>query len=325
MKNPFKIIAVAFAGIALFFTVGYFFLQTQGKDLLVQALERQLQTKITFTSFQIFYPLTIKISEVKMDGYGTARELKVSPSLLRLLSKQVYFSRVEIIDPVFIIRRDQDSPTSWIPIVHAGPVVEKRTGSSSLEDKKASTVFSAQRIIMRNGHLTIFESAGNEARFFAELKGVQADIKHFSFPFVRPSKTEFSFQGKLSGFEGRFSGEEVKVFGWADFYQKDLLAKLQLRGMDQELGLEADLRSVKNDMTVKGKMNLAFQAKTSARKTTTNFSDLFAQAMQSSGMNIDLDFQFRTKMDDFQMSQIAISGSIKKNEANSSSGAEKTK
>lgn len=314
MKRFLNFILILLAAVVVLLTAGYFYLQANGKSLLAQSFREQLKVDISFKSFQISYPLTIKISEVKIEGYGTAKEIRFSPQIWQLLSGRAYFARIEILDPEIVLRKDEGSVVSWIPKAGVNVSAKGGEGSPSPSQGEEKAIFAAQRIIVAGGHVSVFKSSGNESSFLMELKGLDIDVRHLILFVSHPAKTEFNVQGNIFGFENRFFGEEVKLSGWADFYQKDMSAKLQLMGMDKKLGLEADLVSVKNDMTVKGKMNLGFQAKRSSSEPSASFGDLFAQAIRSSGMNIDLNFQFRTKMDDFQMSQIAISGSIKKEE-----------
>ncbi len=294
-------------------TVGFFYLKANGKDILTRAMEKQLGIKASFRSLEIFYPLTIRVREVAIQDYGTARELRISPSLLHLFSSQVFFSRIEIIEPDLIVRRKKDSGALWISQVPVSQSVPAKEGFVTNKEPNI-LIFEAQKIIVRDGRITVFESFRNESKFFAQLQGLQVEIKNFSFPFIKPERIEFRAQGNLSGFDNRFSGEEMQTFGWVDFYSKDMSAQLRLMGLDQSLGLEAEAVSANNDMTVKGKINLSFQTKTSSRKPKANVGDLFMQAMQSSGINMDLNFQFKTKMDDFKMGQIAVSGAIKKEE-----------
>ncbi|MCX5680832.1 MAG: hypothetical protein NT079_00845, partial [Candidatus Omnitrophica bacterium] len=171
-----------------------------------------------------------------------------------------------------------------------------------------------REIIIQKGYVQVSETSENETQIIFSLKNVSAKIHNAEFPIKKSVKTEFNVRGVLSGFEGRLSSEQLNISGWADFYKKDMLAKAQLTGMNGQVGLAVDLASTRNDMIVKGKMSLDFQSKAvSSDGKEKTFEDFFVQTLQSSGVNVNLKFQFKTKMDNFSMGQISISGEINKN------------
>ena len=364
MSRVFRICMTLLVIIVLVLTSGYIYLIVKGKDLIVDRLEKQLGKKVSFSSVSVSYPLTIKINQLNVEGYGTAKQASFSLSLPYLLFKQVHFSQIEIIEPNFSINRQKGEKVSWIPFSPPSPSpqapleISQRdapflTGQvptppenpetvaapqspevsvasekpetpvvsqAPLEAKKEKNLpfdFFARRIIIRNGYFQVAETSENETRITFLVKNVNAEIDRVAFPIKHPLKTEFNFKGTLSGFEGRLSSEQISLSGWADFYKKDMVAKAKLTGMNGQVGLDADLASVRNDMTIKGKMSLDFQAKavsnsSQAEEKEKNFEDFFIQTLQSSGVNVDLKFQFKTKMDDFSASQISISGEINK-------------
>jgi len=76
------------------------------------------------------------------------------------------------------------------------------------------------------------------------------------------------------------------------------------------VGLLADLLSDKNDLTVKGKMNLAF-GQEKPKEDSKTLEDFFVKTLQSSGTRIDIKFNFKTRMDDFQIGKVSLSGMFK--------------
>ena len=44
----------------------------------------------------------------------------------------------------------------------------------------------------------------------------------------------------------------------------------------------------------------------------TNFEDFFAESLRANQTQVDLNFQFQTKMDDFKIGKVSLSGALKK-------------
>lgn len=359
MKKFFRIFAILFIIVAIVLTSGYVYLVVKGKDLIVARLEKQLGTKVSFGAVGVSYPLTIRIDQINIEGYGTAKRAFFSLSLPYLLFKEVHFSKIEVIEPNIVIRRQQGDKTPWLPFLEVPqapaevvppqvsevPVAVPQVPAASevttppavstpevvtapqapqvspapVETKKEQVQkfdFFARKTFFRNGSVEAVEVSPEGEKLVVSLKNANIEIDRVSFPVKRSVKTEFNVAGILSGFDGRLTNEKLTASGWADFYKKDMKAQMQLTGMNGQVGLTADLVSVKNDMTVKGKMSLAFQSQTlpSKKEKSKSFEDFFVQTLQSSGMDVNLKFQFKTKMDKFDVGEISISGEVKKNE-----------
>lgn len=360
MKKFLRILAVLFIIVAIVLTSGYVYLIVKGKDLIVARLEKQLGTKVSFGAVGVSYPLTIRIDQINIEGYGTAKRALFSLSLPYLLFKEVHFSKIEIIEPNIAIRRQQGDQTPWLPFLASAQTPEVAPASQvpatsaapetpaipevataqvttapstpapetapalqvspALVEVKKEQVqkfdFFANKTFFRNGSVEAIEVSPEGEKLVVSLKKANIEIDRVAFPVKRSVKTDFNIDGILSGFDGRLTNEKLTASGWADLYKKDMKAQVQLTGMNGQVGLTADLVSVKNDMIVKGKMSLAFQAQTSPSKNekSKSFEDFFVQTLQSSGMDVNLKFHFKTKMDKFDVGEISISGEVKKNE-----------
>lgn len=313
MKKIYKIGIILLVILFFVLTSAYVYLCFKGKDLVVQRLEQQIGRKVSFGVVSFSYPLVVKIKQLNVEGYGSAKQTIFSLNLFYLFLGEVHFANIEIIEPYILFTRQGDEKISLVPVLASSPKGEA-TGASAtpIEKKTSNLVLFADKVIIRDGTFTVFENLGSEAKALVQVIKINAAIGHVVFPVGKPVKTTFDLKALVSGFEGRLANEELKVIGWADFYQKDMIAQAKLTGINGQVGMSADLESVKNDMTVKGKMSLSFKTKTVSGQETNNFEGLFVQALQSSGANIDLSFQFKTKMDDFKASKISLSGEFSK-------------
>ena len=167
-------------------------------------------------------------------------------------------------------------------------------------------------MVVENGNLQIFEKSEEGEKLLFSLNDIQLKVRKAVIPPVRSSKTSIDLTALISGFDGRCNKDKVKLFGWADFFQKDMVAKLQVGGMQGQAGFLADLTSVDNDMMIQGQMSLAFYEEPSNEKPDS-FEDFFVKALKTSKTQVALDFRFQTKMDDLQVGEVSLSGSLNKN------------
>ncbi len=311
MKKIIKVFIVLFVLVFCVLTSAYFYLRVKGKDLIVQNIEQHLGRKISFGAVRFSYPLTVKIENVSIEGYGSAKEAVFSLSLPHLFIGNVHFVQIHIIEPFILVNRQSNEKFFWDLSVKEPETPSAKNDSLPLKKNNPITLF-VQKISIVNGTLEVFESSGNQANRFLQVKKISAEADHFHFPIQRPMRMNFDVNAFVSGFGDRFFNEEFHFSGWADFYQKDMAAKLTLAGASGQASLKADLVSVKNDMTVKGNMNLSFSSRISSDKDTRDTQGLVFKALQASGANVDMHFQFKTAMDNFKIGKISLSGEVNK-------------
>lgn len=311
MKKIVKILIILCILMLCAFTSAYFYLRVKGKDLIVQNIEQHIGKKVSFGAVRFSYPLTVKIENISVEGYGSAKEAVFSLSLPYLFVGKVHFVQISIIEPFILINRQSGERSLWNLSPKEPQAPPEKNAPMPLKKNPVITLF-AQKIAIVNGTLEVFENNGNQTNRLLQVKKIYADADRLHFPIERPMRTNFNLKAFVSGFGDRFFNEELRFSGWADLYQKDMLAKLTLAGANGQVGLKADLASVKNDMTVKGSMSLTFSTKTSSDKDAKNVQGLVAQALQASGANIDMHFQFKTAMDDFKVGKISLTGEVNK-------------
>lgn len=330
MKKFFRIFVILVIILAILLTGGYVYLVVKGKDMVVSRLQKQLGKKVSFSSVTVAYPLTIKINGITVEDYGTIKRALFSLSLPYLLFKEVHFSRIEIIEPNIVIRSKKGekitlpflvaSQTSEavtaVPSSDAAPTEPPALPASDVKKEQGQKFdFFARKIFFRHTDLTAVETADDGEKTIFSLNDANIEASRIAFPLKRSVRTDFNMTGILSGFDGRLADEKLTAQGWVDLYEKDMKAKLRLLRKDEKISLDADVVSINNDMTVKGVMSLGFHNKPSAEnEKAKTFEDFFMQTLESSGMDVNLNFNFKTKMDKFNVGEISISGEVKKSE-----------
>ncbi|MDD3374442.1 MAG: AsmA family protein [Candidatus Omnitrophica bacterium] len=290
---------------------GYFYLSANGKDIVIQKVEQQLNKKIVFDEIKVSFPLTLEIKNLKVEDIGSFEKITCSLNPVYFLLKQVYFPFVEIVNPNIEIHSKAKNSFSLPSFGENKKVLGEKGASQEQDSKNNDFIIVMDRFVVRNGSFLFFNESEDEEKELFSLGKIDAMIHQVIFSQKKSLETNFDITAKLTGFDGRFNEDDLKCYGWVDFLEKDMKAKLQISGMGGQVGLLADLLSEKNDLTVKGKMNLAFTSK-EIKKDSKTFEDFFVETLQSSGAHIDMKFDFKTKMDDFQIGEVSLSGMFKK-------------
>ena len=288
---------------------GYFYLKTNGKGIIIEKVEQQLDKEIVFDSIDVSFPLTLEIKNLTIENVGSFEKVRCTLNPLYLLIRQIYFPVIEITSPsIEISQENKESFSLFLLKQNKNSLLDEDVSVQRILKKDTFVLF-VDHLLVRNGSLVFFAVSEGEKQELFSLNGIEAKIQGLVVPQKNPLQTNFDINAKLSGFDRRFQNDDVKVYGWADFFQKDMKAKLQVSGMDQQVGLLVDLLSKDNDLTVKGKINLAF-GKNKPKEDPEAFEDFFVKALQSSGARIDMKFNFKTKMDDFRMKKVELSGGL---------------
>ena len=135
-------------------------------------------------------------------------------------------------------------------------------------------------------------------------------------------ETKFDLTAAITNGQLPFSGSKVQAQGFINVYKKDMNVNINVIEPDGKVSCAANLYSLNNDMTVQGKVQI--KNLTDKPETETNpasFKDVFFAALQSSGLEITSAFNFKTKMDDFQVGAISFSGQIGEQPSGESSGS----
>lgn len=292
---------------------GYFYLSANGKDIVIQKVEQQLKKRIIFDEIHVSFPLTLEVKNLKVEGIGSFEKIVCSLNPVYFLLKQIYFPVVEIVSPRIEIHQKIKDSFSFSPFAENKQALNTKKDSGTKIQEEADFIIFVDHLIVRNGNVSIFNISEEKEEELFSLNNVNATIQGVVFPQEKPLETSFDIAATLTGFNGRFNDDDLKCYGWADFHKKDMKAKLQISGMGGQVGLLADLFSENNDLSVKGKMNLAFGQK-EIKEDPKTFEDFFVKTLQSSGARIDMKFDFKTKMDDFRVSEVSLSGAFGKNQ-----------
>jgi len=206
MKTIGKIIIVLlilFLGVSL---AAYIFINTKGKDLIVAQLDNVLQPQVDIESVKLIFPTTLQMQGIDIEDFLTAEELVIQPSLLTLLTGNIGFSKIAVIEPDITITRASDGSfnvTSLLKLPKSGG--------------KAKPVVIGE-LSVKNGVINFIDRK-------VESGGFSTKVTDFNMKVRNPLNPRFKISAEMQG--GTF-----RTSGWVNLLRKDMDANLELSNIN---------------------------------------------------------------------------------------------
>jgi uncharacterized protein involved in outer membrane biogenesis len=316
----FSRIFLAFFFIATALLVAaYIFVQINGHRMLTQKLNDVFVRPVTIGDVRLSFPLGLRIDDFKMEGAIAVKEVRIHFGILSLVRKTWHISSLALIDPVLTLERTAEKGVSFAepPQQEASAAPEAVASGGQAEPPLVSSqvaqqfTFIVDNMLIRGGRIS-YADRSSEKGIKLRLKDLELFAKDLALS-KQSLNTKYNLTAVLADSPLNFSGSRVESSGWINWHERNMDAELVLTDIAEQVALKAGLRSKNNDMTVKGKINIANL--TGARSqpqegAQASLQDLIFEGLQSSGVAITMDFQFATKMDNFQLGTVAVSGNV---------------
>lgn len=197
------------------------------------------------------------------------------------------------------------------------------------EPKKNNRSYAIDRLIIKGGRIN-FRDYVDTREVLVNLNNIQLKASKIVFPY-QSQDTTFNLAVSVAGPDGKSSGGQIEGRGWVNLVGKNMKAEFSLRDLDGRIflpyyqkslkrdlengfmNLAVNMESKNNDMTVKCRLTikgLRFKSVESADADSFSVEDLLLSGLQAVGKEFSVDFNFKTKMDDFKVASIPFAGSI---------------
>ena len=162
------------------------------------------------------------------------------------------------------------------------------------------------RVVIKGGTVNVDL---NKIKF--SLKDLEGVVKKLVYP-LESGQTNISFKAHIEGEKFLFAGNNVVVSGWTDLKNLDMKERVSvINSLGKEV-LTVDLSSKQNDMLVEGKVDMIelLMQKANSQRDNARVQDLAFNALGIKGLNNKANFSFKTKMNDFHLEKISLSGKL---------------
>ncbi len=350
MKAIIKIAVNGIVIITFLFVAAVFFVNAKGKQILAKKLSEAFQAEVEIGMLNVIFPLGLHIRDFRVKGYGFVKDIDMGSGVFYLFRKDLNFSYIVLNQPQLTVHRtktntfgvgeppkeekpqeDQAAPAQAVPD-------EQDVGQKPLPppDQRVSSRdiphFNVDRFVVKNGVVNFFDYSKEEGISHLTVKNVDIKLRDMSYPF-RSGKTHFDLKAAVLGDDPakQSSAGSLSGRGWADFMKKDMKGELKVADLNAaafliQLGiplseelknfmgdLSLDLESQNNAMTVKGKLQVkdfAFNLSKGGDEKNQSLESMLLEGLQSLAKEVQIEFQFKTKMDDFKVESVSFTGNI---------------
>ncbi|MCB9772624.1 MAG: hypothetical protein H6754_08770 [Candidatus Omnitrophica bacterium] len=291
-----------------------FYLHKNGKSLIEDTLSSALQKEVNVGKARIMFPLGLRFDNIKIKDALTAKALRVNLGVPIFFGGHFNIAKIKLTDPVFFITYSADRKIIW---GKADTVAVLPSDSTSDQPVRASG--GVKKTTTSKGIVIDYlEVKNGVVRFFDQVHNSQIDVGQINLKAIeiafpkRNMKTRFDLTAMVLSEDAPFAGQKVEAKGMINVAAHNMDASIIMADPKGNAGFKAHLKSVNNDMLVKGRINVGrFVAgiRTPGSKESS-FEGFLANALESSGVEIGVDFTCETKMDDFNCDKLGMSGNV---------------
>ena len=236
MKLFIKIAVICFASFLLFVICVYSFLVLKGPPFIAKQLEGLTRKKVTVGYFGITPTLKLEFKNVNVENQFKADRVIVAPSFLLLITGNIGFHEIRMINPEFTYEKlpasapKPEAPDDTVTAVPEGsvPLV------ISLEQFKKAKIrptFVFKHIIITGGKINYIDHTVGTDGIKITVRNISFKISNLCLAPRAATVTRFELKGSIPWQAGEEAG---RIFseGWIDLYKKDMHALVKVEGID---------------------------------------------------------------------------------------------
>ncbi len=289
-----------------------FFIHARGKPLAEERFSKLFNKPVTIERIHLSWPLRLQVDDLIIPKVFSAKHVSFNMGFLFSSSPQIVLSDVILQDAViyYLSGEKVSAPVGTQNMSGFSP------GQAGLSPAPVfSRVSPAWRIwvrnlLLHNGHF-LYQRAKSERPFQFEIREMELKAANVTYP-PGDQKMRFDLKGRLVSSRLPFSENLVRLWGWLDYPALNMDAQVTILQRAGEEGVTAQVKSVNNDMTINGKMNLGLLGQNLEHKPVdaVSLSDMVMGSLRSSGLELLVDFEIKTQMNDIQFDKMSFSGNL---------------
>ncbi len=292
-----------------------------GKSFLQSSLQTAIQRNVDVGELFYQFPFGFRVRNFNVEGVLQAKEVRGQISLESAFSREIQITSVHLIEPIVTVEKiaalsgvetvpettsEPDSSSKKEEVSKPEIVLRKGVGEAK---KRIKIRFN--HIFVEDGQVSYIRESGDKD-FSFRLEDVDLKVDHFVFP-MESVETAFQISAVLKEVKDPFLGSVIEGEGMVNVVQKDMDGTFQLIQAGQDSGLTAHMVSKNNNMVVDGQVNMnssVLASKAQKKEESLSVDNLIFGALSSMGIEIEAQFSFETKMDDFRIENISFSGGV---------------
>jgi hypothetical protein len=300
-----KVITVLILIVCLFFLSLVFWIQVNGKSAIERRASLMLQRPVTVDKVQLRFPLILSLTGFNIEGLLWADKAEVNCDPLIFLGKKFRLSHVGLVNPILTLHRTSDQQIIWAEH-YAEPAIVPLS-SPPAKSRPIKAVINV--LTVTNGQIHFPNHSSGDDAFEFSLSHVDLAAKNVPLS-GQATDVAFDFWGKIEGEGIPFAGDSLKGSGWINWPGRNMDTTFGVVNPQGKIDVEVNLNAKANDMMVRGHLKTRRMGLKAPEANENSMERLLLDAIQSAGMEVNLDFSFPTKMDQWELRNIEFSGNL---------------
>ena len=309
MKNILRVLVFLLV-LALVVMAGLLALvRIKGRDLAVARLSAVFGRPVSVGDIRLTLPLSLTVDGVSAPGLFEIASLRVDAGFLLPVKRRVILERVDLYRPVIwlgaIVRQRQDA-------LSQAPAGAPSDGAGAVAAVSASGPVHGVLIKeLRVEQGTVYyRGLGPQQSINLQVNDVSLRAQEVPYPLI-PTDTAFAIAGRIAEGPDPFVGQRINGEGWINLPARNMDARIAFTAGSGAPSLKVSLLSQDNDLTVRGQGGLThFVTTLTGSAPEGSLAAAMGMALQTSGVDAQVNFSFQTRMDDFRVEKIRFEGDV---------------
>ncbi|MDD5432107.1 MAG: DUF748 domain-containing protein [Candidatus Omnitrophica bacterium] len=313
MKIALKIVFIFVVIFMLLFAGLFFYISSNGKNLIVGQLKQNLNMPVSLDEFSIKFPLSISLKNLAIGELIKVKEISFYPNLLGVFAGKIVLGGLQITQPVINLVQDANGKLNLPEFKQGGK----------------EPPFFATDLVIIDGRLNFTDKKIIAEGFKIIMDKINISVAKVMVP-ITSLNTKFKMSSSLLNSEGITIGN-FDFSGWVDFGRKDMDAVFTVKDLDitnfslyygdfistkklQSAKLEflSKLTAKSNDLSILSNLklyNLIYapqepisESQSQLEMPKPDFAKNALDLFTDKGGNLNLEFNIDTKLDNPQIS-----------------------
>jgi hypothetical protein len=291
----------------LFFVSVVLWIRVNGKAAVERRASLMLYRPVTVSEVHLAFPLVLMLKDVNVEGLLWVKEAQVHCDLLTFFGKKFRLTRVELTDPVLTLHRTEDRQIIWAGHGDGETPVKNAPSKTAGQGHPVEAVIEAMSVV--NGQIHFPSHSSEDDAFEFSLSRVHLKAKNVPLS-GQAVDVGFDFWGRIEGDTVPFAGDNLKGAGWINWPARNMDATFGVVNPRGKLDVEVNLNARNNETMVRGRLKTRRMNLKSLGPNTESMENLLLDAIHTAGMEVNLEFSFATKMDQWELRNIDFSGNL---------------
>ena len=277
MPKVFKVLFIIIAVFLALFLIASILFGIYAPRIVEEQIHQAVKVKTSLGKITLSMPFTVTIEKIEVGSLANIRKVSFSPNLIALLFGKVVIHGLTISEPVINLEQSADGKLNL-------PVLEQKKGRAS----PAEIYLTSLKVL--DGKIIFTDRKISASGYQVIVDKLNISVSKVSLP-ITSLAANFNLSCRLSNPAGKAFGE-INFYGWLDYLQRDMDAKLEVKEMDVTNFSPYYGNFISNRKLLSAKLNLSstFKAKNNNLNINTDFnlSNLVYEKDQEEELSLDL-------------------------------------